>query len=182
MRTMARRAVGLALVVAVSAGLSGAAGAQGLPGNVGNLGDGGPADPSDVLALRQASPDWIPTPGEALTADCAATTDAPELVESNGIILIRAWGHWNCNQALPGSYLEVCLDAVLPSVSCNEKVVPPPRTSISLPVDFPCVPGVYVTMASGTNAFDSNRANDVSHSRLALVVLPTDCDYLQATP
>jgi hypothetical protein len=155
--------------------IAGAAQAQIVPGNVGNLDDGATVDPDEVLALRQVDPSWVPTPAEILTADCAATADPPSLIRQNGIVLIRGWGHWDCNQALPGNFLEVCLDAVFPSVSCNDKYVPRPTSSLSLPVDFPCVPGVYLTMASGDNLFDANKANDVDHSSHALVVLPQDC-------
>lgn len=176
---MRRHVLVLVLVVWATASPVGIARAQLVPANAGNLEDGGPVDPADVLALRGANAGWLPTPSEILQADCEAVADAPVLVESNGLVLIRGWGHWNCNQALPASYLEVCLDAVFPSVSCNEKFVPPPRTSISVPVDFPCVPGIYLTMASGTNGFDTDRSNDVSHSRNALVVMPQDCRYLE---
>lgn len=170
--------VGLALVVTGFA--PGAAQGQAVPGNAGNLDDGGPVAVEDVLALRGANPGWLPTASEALQADCEATADAPALVERGGIVLIRGWGHWNCNMALPGSYVEVCLDALVPSVSCNERLVPPPRTSISVPVDFPCAPGIYLTMTSGANGFDVDPSNDVDHSRQALVVSPLDCRYLDA--
>lgn len=161
------------------AGSAGVASAQSLPANAGNLDDGGPVDPGDVLAVRNATT-WLPPASELVDADCAATADTPELVERNGLVLIRGWGHWSCSPALPGSYVEVCLDAVVPAVSCNEKLVPPPRDSISLPVDFPCAPGIYLTMTSGANPVDTNRSNDVAHSRQALVVGPLDCTYLDA--
>ncbi|HEX2295517.1 MAG TPA: hypothetical protein VHN37_09440 [Actinomycetota bacterium] len=182
---MRRRRRSFALVLAVLSIGSltlGSAYAGPIPANAGNLDDGGPVSLSDVLALRGFDPSWIPTPAEMLAADCEATADPAQLVERNGLVLVRGWGHWNCNQALPGSYFEVCLDAVVPSVACNEVLVPTPRQSISLPVDFPCVPGVYITMASGSNPFDTNRANDVDHDRHALVVLPQDCDYVEAVP
>ncbi len=183
MTRLRRRFLVLWLVTVLAATLaSGAAQAQSLPANAGNLDDGGPIDPADVLEVRDASADWVPGRGELLTADCAASADAPALVERNGIVLIRGWGHWDCNTELPGSYVEVCLDAVLPSVSCNEKFVPPPRATISVPVDFPCVPGIYLTMTSGTNGFDTDRSNDTAHSSHALVVMPDDCRYVDAKP
>lgn len=170
------------LVVLAVFSAAGSVQAQSVPGNAGNLDDGGPVDPADVLALRGADASWIPTPAEMLEADCEASADPPELIEQNGIVLIRGWGHWVCNEELPGSYLEVCLDAVVPSVVCNEKFIPPPRSSFSVKVDLPCIPGVYVTMATGTNPFDTNRSNDMVHARLARIVLPADCEYLQARP
>lgn len=182
MAAVRRTALGLVLTVGLLAGMTGWAGAQSIPGNAGNLEDGGPVEPGDVLAVRNAGLDWLPTAGQILTADCVASADPPQLIEQNGIVLIRGWGHWDCNTRLPSSYLEVCLDAVFPSVSCNEEYVLPPSTSISLPVDFPCVPGVYLTMASGTNPFDVRRTNDTAHSSHALVVLPHECEYLEASP
>src|SRR5687767_4889368 len=95
----------LVLVLAILAmACPGIARAQPLPGNAGNLEDGGPVDPADVLAVRGANSGWLPTPSEILQADCEAVADAPELIERNGLVLIRAWGHWNCNQELPASY------------------------------------------------------------------------------
>lgn len=170
------------LVVLAVFSAAGSVQAQSVPGNAGNLDDGGPVDPADVLALRGADASWIPTAGEMLQADCEASVDPPEFVEEDGVVRVRGWGHWSCNRALPGSYLEVCLDAVVPSVACNEKFVPPPRTAFSVKVDFPCVPGVYVTMATGSNPFDTNRSNDTAHAPLALIVLPADCKYVQAGP
>ena len=175
--------LGLVLAVAVVVvGAAGSAQAQLLPANAGNLDDGGPVHVDDALAVRDVSADWLPGRGELLAADCEATADAPILFEQNGIVLIRAWGRWNCNTELPGSYVEVCLDAVFPSVSCNEVFVPPPRASISVPVDFPCAPGIFLTMTTGRNAFDMYPSNDATHSRQALVVNPQDCRYLQAAP
>lgn len=177
-----RRVLGLGVAGALAVLAGGAARAQSVPGNAGNLHDGGPVDPADVLEVRDASTDWLPGRGELLTADCEASADPPQLIEQNGIVLIRGWGHWTCSTKLAGSYVEVCLDALLPSVSCNEVFVPPPRAAISVPVDFPCAPGIFLTMTTGRNGFDTHPSNDVTHSRQALVVNPQDCRYLQAAP
>jgi len=174
--------VALAACASILLGATGANAASeqgaGLPGNIGNLDDGGPVDVQDLLGMKDFSPDWIPTPSELLTADCAASADQAGLIERNGLVLIRGWGHWQCNQSLPGNYLEVCLDLGFPSVNCNEKLKLRPTSSISLAVDFICAPGAWITMAQGSNPFDLNRANDTAHSDYALLVLPQDCQYL----
>lgn len=146
-----------------------------VPGNIGNLDDGATVDVNDLVGVREFDPSWIPSPTDVIGADCAATADPAFIREQNGIKLIRGWGHWDCNMSLPGNYLETCLDAVFPSVSCNDKFRARPTSSLSVPVDFPCIPGVYITMAAGYNLFDTNPSNDVDHAQHALIVLPQDC-------
>jgi hypothetical protein len=81
---------------------------------------------------------------------------------------------------VPFNYIEACLDLVFPSVSCNEKFRAAPTSHVAVKVDFPCVPGLFFTMAAGDQPFDTNRANDVDHSDYGLLVTPDQCGYVGA--
>lgn len=162
------RALLLTLALALNLVASASAHAQ-VPGNVGNMDDGVPVDTTGVTG---ADADWLPSADVLLSLDCQVEADPPFVTTVRGVRVVRGVGHWSCNHPVPLNTLEVCLDLVFPSVSCNERTIVRPSSGMSVKVDFPCTPGVYLTMATGHNPFVPP---ETDHSDYALVVLPGDC-------